>query len=355
MTSGRVALFRACMAGQMDAAVVTSLPNIRYLTGFSGSNAALIVASGSLTLFTDPRYTIQAAAETRLPVKTVTGPLLHAVCGQLAKLRARRIGFEDARIGYAAAERLRAGIPPRSKLLPLGGSLEALRMVKSPEEVEAIRASVRLNSEAFEQALAAIHPDQTEAGLALEIDYRMRKLGATGPAFDTIVAAGPRAALPHARPTPAPFGKRSLLLIDMGATVEAYASDMTRMVHLGRPSRLVRQVYAAVLEAQLAAIDAIRPGIPGGRVDRAARQVLTAQGLGAQFVHSTGHGLGLEIHEGPRLGKSEKTKLEEGMVVTVEPGVYLEGSFGIRIEDTVLVTKTGCEVLTPTPKTLRLV
>jgi Xaa-Pro aminopeptidase len=183
----------------------------------------------------------------------------------------------------------------------------------------------------------------------------MRKLGAEKPSFDTIVAGGERSALPHAQPTAARLANRQLVVVDMGALQDGYCSDMTRMLFLGNPTPKVKRMYGAVLEAQLAAIDAVRAGALTRNVDRAARQVLKGYGLDAAFVHSTGHGLGLEIHEPPRVGKRDKTRLEAGMAITIEPGVYLKGFGGIRIEDTVVVTETGCEILTPTPKDLRVV
>jgi Xaa-Pro aminopeptidase len=183
----------------------------------------------------------------------------------------------------------------------------------------------------------------------------MRRLGAEKPSFETIVASGERSALPHAHPTGAVLKSGQLLLIDMGAFQDGYASDMTRMLFLGTPGARVRRLYRAVLEAQLAAIDAVRPGVTSAHVDRQARKVLKAYKLDRAFVHSTGHGLGLEIHELPRIGKKDKTPLAAGMAITIEPGVYLEGFGGIRIEDTVVVTPTGCEVLTPTSKELRAI
>jgi Xaa-Pro aminopeptidase len=191
----------------------------------------------------------------------------------------------------------------------------------------------------------------TESELAAEIEYQSRMLGASGPAFDTIVAAGKRAALPHARPGKSKIGP-GMLLIDMGAFSNGYASDMTRMVHVGAAAPKYRKAYTAVLEAQLAAIDAVKPGATADSIDNAARRTLRKFGLDKAFVHSTGHGLGLEIHEPPRLGRSDQTPLEPGMAITIEPGVYLEGWGGIRIEDTILVTRTGHEILTPTPKNL---
>jgi Xaa-Pro aminopeptidase len=208
------------------------------------------------------------------------------------------------------------------------------------------------NSRALEAALKRLKAGQTEAEFAAEIDYQNRKLGAEAPAFDTIVAAGDRAALPHAHPGATKIAS-GMLLIDMGAFRDGYASDMTRMVHLGAADAKYKRAYRAVLEAQLAAIDAVKAGVKTSAVDRAARTTLKAHGFEKEFVHSTGHGLGLEIHEPPRLGRSDKTKLEAGMAITIEPGVYMEGWGGIRIEDTVLVTAHGCEVLTPTTKDLR--
>jgi Xaa-Pro aminopeptidase len=223
--------------------------------------------------------------------------------------------------------------------------------VKSPDEIDAIRRAVRLNSQALAVALKTVKPGRTrENELASEIDYQMRQLGAERPSFDTIVAAGARTALPHAHPTSEVIPCSELLLIDMGATVAGYSSDMTRTYATGDIRGKQRQMFKAVLQSQLAAIDAIRPGILTAAVDRAARSVLREYGWEKLFVHSTGHGLGLEIHERPRVGRKDRTKLEAGMVITVEPGVYLEGFGGIRIEDTVLVTKTGAEVLTPTDK-----
>jgi Xaa-Pro aminopeptidase len=209
---------------------------------------------------------------------------------------------------------------------------------------------VLVNSEAFQRTLRRVRPGARERDIAAELDYQMRALGAEKPAFDTIVATGARTALPHAHPTSNKLAESELLLIDMGATVDGYTSDMTRMAFAGEPSKRIRQLYKAVLEAQLAGIDAVRAGATTRKVDLAARDVLKRHGLEREFVHSTGHGLGLEIHEAPRVAKKDKSKLQAGMVITIEPGAYIEGLGGVRIEDTVLVTDTGCEVLTPTSK-----
>jgi Xaa-Pro aminopeptidase len=223
-------------------------------------------------------------------------------------------------------------------------------MLKSADEIARIRAAVNLTSGAYARTLRRIKPGVTEQDIAAELDHHMRRLGAEAPAFETIVAAGARSALPHARPTAQRLKANQLVLIDMGASLAGYASDMTRVAALGKASPAMRRMYAAVLEAQLAGIAAVSHGVDAAAVDAAARRVLAAHKLDHTFTHSTGHGLGLEIHEVPRLGKGATDKLAAGMVVTVEPGAYIEGFGGVRIEDTVLVTATGAEVLTPTPK-----
>jgi Xaa-Pro aminopeptidase len=340
---------------RIDALLVSALPNIRYLCGFTGSNGLLLVTPDSQTLFTDPRYTIQASEECSSKIKIVAkGPLDVATIEIIGRKRFKRIGFEAARTTYEAYQRLKQALPLGASLKPLGAVIEKLRMIKSAEEIARIRRSVLTNSEAFESTVRSIRPGVSEMAIAAELEFKMRRLGAEKAAFETIVAAGARTALPHAQPSQQKAAVNELLLIDMGSCQNGYMSDMTRMLFLGRPSRRVIDIYNAVLKAQLAAIDAVRAGVTAGQVDRKARQVLDSEGLGKQFVHSTGHGLGLEIHEAPRVGKKDPTRLEAGMVITIEPGAYVRDFGGVRIEDTVLVTKNGCEVLTPTSKELVL-
>jgi Xaa-Pro aminopeptidase len=340
---------------KIDAMLVSAPVNVRYLSGFTGDNGLLLVTHDSQMLFTDPRFTIQAADECACPVQTVTmKPLDQAALQHVRKKRLKRIGFEGGRVLYEVQQRMAQALPRGVTLKPIGPVIERLRMVKSDEEIVLIRRSVLTNSEAFEKTVRAIRPGARESAVAAELEYQMRRLGAEKAAFETIVAAGPRSALPHAQPTARKLANDELLLIDMGASQDGYMSDMTRVLFAGKPSRRIRGMYNAVLKAQLAAIDAVRPGVTAAHVDRAARRVLEIEGLGKAFVHSTGHGLGLEIHEGPRLGRRDKTKLEAGMAITIEPGAYIGDFCGIRIEDTVLVTKTGCEILTPTSKELRV-
>jgi Xaa-Pro aminopeptidase len=234
--------------------------------------------------------------------------------------------------------------------LPVLGLVEKLRAVKDQEEVARIRAAGRITAEVFEKVLEIVRPGVSEGDLGAEIEYLMRKQGAQGAAFETIVASGLRAALPHARPSRKLLTENELVIFDLGAILGNYAADMTRTVHLGPPSRRVRRVFNVVAEAQAKAVRSARPGVRAGDVDAMARGTLAAHGLARFFTHSTGHGVGMETHELPRLGRGEKTRLQAGHVVTVEPGVYLEGWGGIRIEDTILVGPDGPELLTPAPK-----
>lgn len=284
-------------------------------------------------------------------MKIAKGPLLKEVAIWIKRLRFKSIAFERNRISFEDYEQLR-GHAGSVRLKPLAAAVENLRMVKSPDEIATVKASVLLNSAALEQALRRFKPSMSEVDLAAEIEFRMRRLGADSTAFETIVASGQRTALPHARATDNVVRRDELLLIDMGASVAGYASDMTRTFAVGKLDAKRRRMYRAVLESQLAAVDAVKPGISCARIDQTARDVLRGFGLDKLFIHSTGHGLGLEIHERPRVGRKERTKLQTGMVITIEPGVYEEGFGGVRIEDTVVVTSRGCDILTPTRKEL---
>ena len=336
-----------------DALLVSGLPNVRYLCGFTGSNALLLLTARDAVLFTDPRYTIQAGQESDCTVRIERGSLYEAASKWIARKKLKRIAIERSRISFGAYSELQENLKLGATLGATAGLVEKHRMVKSEAEIAAIRISVDTNSRAFTDAIATIRDGMTETDLASELEYRMRRNGAERPSFDTIVAAGSRTALPHAQPTAERL--HGLLLIDMGCMQAGYASDMTRMLHLGKPGTRTRKLFKAVLEAQLTGIAAVRAGVRASQVDRAARNVLKAHGFEKEFVHSTGHGLGLEIHESPRLGKRDGTYLEARMVITVEPGAYIQDTGGVRIEDTVLVTESGCEILTPTSKELVIV
>ena len=355
----RQAIVSGLAGRRLDSFLVAFSPNLRYLSGFTGSNGAMLLSAGRSILFTDPRYQIQARQESGGPggcdVRIVKGPLGPALSAAISRSRFQHTGYEPGRLTCDMFEAVKVGLPMRASLEPIHGWVESLRMIKSPSEIERIRRSVRTNSHAFDQAARLVRPGMKESDFAAEIEYRMRLLGAEKPSFETIVATGKRTALPHAQPTAAEFRSNSLILVDMGAQQDGYASDMTRMLFLGKPGARVKHLHGAVLEAQLAAIDAVRPGARTASVNAVARRVLRGYGLDRAFIHSTGHGLGLEIHEPPRIGSRDKGRLEAGMAITIEPGVYLEDFGGIRIEDTVVVTPQGCEVLTPTPKELRVI
>ena len=327
--------------------LVTHLPNIFYLCGFSGSAGALLVSPAACSFFTDGRYTIQAREEVRgARVRIARGSPVLAAGKETRSRSKRRAAFEPARLTVGQREQLVRAAGPNVRWAGWENAVEQLRAVKSSEEIKRIRAAAYLAGEVLEEILNLVKPGVRESELAAEIEYRMRRRGASGPAFDTIVASGPRAALPHANPGSKPLGKNELVVIDLGAILGRYCSDLTRTVFLGRASARIRGWYKAVLEAQDAAQEALRPGVTAGAVDAAARRILREHGLERRFVHSLGHGLGLEVHEAPRLARGDKSQLAAGNVVTLEPGVYVEGVGGVRIEDDVVVTERGADVLT---------
>jgi Xaa-Pro aminopeptidase len=340
--------------GGVDALLVTHIPNVFYLSGFTGDSGALLVEHTRATLLTDSRFTTQAGEElapTRVGLKIVKGSLTAAAGAELVRRRFRgRAAFEGARVTVAEATLLRKASGGKIRWRGVSGWVEQLRRLKDEDEIERMREAARLGSKVIVEVLSLIHPGVRECDLAAEIEFRMRRGGASGPAFETIVASGARGALPHARATTKAFRPNELVVIDMGAILRHYCSDLTRTVYLGRASARVRRWYRAVAEAQAAACQALRPGAPCSAPDSAAREVLRGYGLEKAFIHSTGHGLGIEVHEAPRLGRGQSLPLESSSVVTIEPGVYLEGTGGIRVEDDVLVLPGGPEILTDAPR-----
>lgn len=337
----------------LDALLVSHLPNIFYLCGFSGSAGSLLLTRDSATLFTDSRYTVQARAEVvGARPRVVRGGLAETLGEALRTRRVRRLGYEGARLSVLQHRLFRRSASSRTSWRPISGWVEALRTRKSVQEVARIRQAARLASQVAREVIPLIKPGVRETEIAAEIDFRMRQGGASRSAFETIVASGRRTALPHARPTGKRLRKNELVLLDLGAILRHYCSDLTRTVYLGRAPARVKAAYRAVLEAQLTAREALRPGFTAAEVDAAARKVLERNGLGRYFVHSTGHGLGLEVHEEPRLAAGQTVRIEEGFVVTIEPGVYWEGLGGIRIEDDVVVTNRGPQTLTDAPRDL---
>ncbi|HKF51538.1 MAG TPA: Xaa-Pro peptidase family protein [Candidatus Acidoferrales bacterium] len=346
--AARLSLLRQEMeAGRLDAFVVTHPPNVFYLSGFTGSAAVLVITKARLTLLTDARYTVQAPQEARdARVKIIRGSLTSAAGEELAHGRTRHVGFEAARLTVSQKSLLDEAAGSRVRWIIWDGRVEAARAVKDAAELNTMREAAAIACSSWQEILPLIKPGVLETDLAAEVEFRMRRKGASGPAFDTIIASGPRGALPHAHASARAVGKNELVVCDLGAILRGYSSDLTRTVFVGRAPKEVRRWYTAVLEAQGAARDVLSPGVSAQRVDAAARKTLQRAGLGKQFVHSTGHGLGLEVHEIPRLAKGQETVLRAGVVVTIEPGVYIEGKGGIRIEDDALVTPNGAEYLT---------
>ena len=342
----------------MNGVLVTHLPDLRYLSGFTGSSAALAVTRRAARLFTDGRYTAQAAAEVKgAKVQIVSSaPATNAVQWLATQPAVAFVGFDPAWTSVAELARLRAALPSRlrrSFLAALAAPLvEPLRLVKDEDELAIMTEAALTGCRLFDHILGVLRPGLAEYEVAAELEYQARRLGAEGMSFETIVASGARSALPHGRASDATLPRRGFLTLDFGIIHKGYCSDMTRTVHLGKPNAKERDIYSTVLEAQENAVAKVSAGATCAEVDEAARGILRNAGLAEAFSHSTGHGVGLEIHEAPRIGAGQATRLSSGMVVTIEPGVYLPGQFGIRIEDMVAVTRTGGEVLTPAPKAL---
>jgi len=344
---------QALAARRLDALLVTHLPNVRYLCGFTGSAGVLLMANGRSTLFTDGRYREQAETEVRdARVVVPKGPVLEAAARAVADSPVKHVGVEGEHLSVSGEAKVARALRPKARLRPTEGLVEEPRMVKEPAEVERIRAAVRLASSLFDKAVAAIRPGVPERAVAAELEHAARCAGADGMSFETIVAAGTRSALPHGLASAQPIPRRGFVVLDFGVILRDYCSDMTRTLYVGRPTAEVRRLYQAVRDAQQAAIDAVQPGRMVGEVDRAARSVLRRAGVERYFTHSTGHGVGLEIHEPPRIARGQQEVLRPGMVITIEPGVYVRGYGGVRIEDMVAVTTTSCEVLTPATREL---
>jgi len=342
---------RRLASSRLDGVLLSHLPNIRYLTGFTGSAGALIVTQDTAWLVTDGRYRIQAAQEvTSASVRIASGSAVEHAGKLLSGRRALRVGYEADYVSVSALKALKSAGGKAVRWGGIRGWVEEARSVKDAAEVLAIRASARLASGILRSLLPMIKPGVAELDLAAEMDYQMRRKGAEGPSFETIVASGPRTALPHARPTSRRIGKNELVLLDWGAILRGYCSDLTRTLLVGRASGRILRWFKAVRDAQQAAIEAARPGATAGKVDRAARRVLEQAGFGRYFSHSTGHGVGLEIHEGPRLARNRQERLQAGNVVTIEPGMYVEGVGGIRLEDDILISEKGPELLTSAPR-----
>lgn len=356
----RTTLLREAMGGAgCDALLVSSLANVRYLTGFSGSAGLVLVSEGGAVLVTDGRYATSAAAEVAgsgvrveaLPAANQPALLADLVAGT------GLLGLEAEHVSWAQQRAWSEGWAKGAQLVATSGLVERLRERKAPEELARLAAAAGVADEAFRQVLPMLAEGPTEVEVAVALEAEMRRLGAEGPAFATIVASGPLGAEPHHHPVGRQVMRGDMVTIDFGARVDGYCSDATRTVVAGadRAGRRARaaggpRIYEVVLSAQDAGLAAVREGVCASEVDRACREVVEAAGMGDLFVHGTGHGVGLLVHEAPALSASSEDVLAAGQVVTVEPGVYLPGVGGARVEDTVLVCEAGCELLTLAPK-----
>jgi Xaa-Pro aminopeptidase len=336
---------------ELERMLVTELTNVRYLTGFTGTNGACICGPGVRLFLTDFRYTERAEAEVEgWESITVSGDWLASIAERLQG----RVGFEDDHMAVRSLEKLKEKLGEGVEAVPAGGLVERLRRVKDEGELAAIEAASKIADEVWRWSLERGLAGRSEREVARAAEARIRELGGD-PSFPAIVAAGPNGALPHAEPGEREIGKGELVVFDMGAQLDGYCSDGTRTYATGEPGAEAREVYEVVLAAQLAALEAVRAGAKGEDVDAVARKVIAAAGHGDRFGHGLGHGVGLEVHEGPRLSPRSDDELAPGEVVTVEPGVYLPGKLGVRIEDFVVVEEDGYRNLSTLPKNLEIV
>jgi len=344
---------------EIESLLVTHPANVRYLCGFTGSNAALIITAKKAMLFTDGRYTVQARQETQgASVVIAKKSVLNEACALLESLVGKK-GQAAYDPWYTTVSDLAlmrsaiSGARRRGFFSPLEMPIVAeLRMVKDADELKRMTEAAALGNRVFHAILPHIQGGVSENEIAASLEFFARSMGAEGMSFETIVASGPRSALPHGRASSHRTPRNGFVTLDFGVILKGYCSDMTRTVCIGKPGAAERSAYDAVLEAQEAAVVAVRPGATCGEVDEAARGTLRRAGLAKYFTHSTGHGVGLEIHESPRIGAGQTLELKPGMVITIEPGIYMPGKFGIRIEDMVAVTERGGKVLTPVTKAL---
>ncbi|GAA2695090.1 MULTISPECIES: Xaa-Pro peptidase family protein [Actinosynnema] len=366
-TSRRAALRATLRDRGLDALLVTNLLNIRYLTGFTGSNAALLVSAASdeaTTFCTDGRYTTQSARQVPDLERLTDRPCGEALAARAAKAGLRKVGFESAHVTVdgldslaAAASAAGPATGPATELVRAPGMVELFRLVKDDTEIEALRMACAAADRALADLLehGGLRAGRTEREIARELESRMLDHGAQGPSFESIVAAGANSAIPHHRPTDAVVRTGDLVKLDFGALVDGYHSDMTRTVVVGPPADWQRELHDLVATSQAAGRAALSTGTPLADVDRASRSVIEAAGHGEHFTHGLGHGVGLQIHEAPAFARASEGTLLPGMAVTVEPGVYLAGRGGVRIEDTLVVREGAPELLTLTTKDLVVV
>ena len=335
----------------IDALLITSGYNRRYITGFTGTAGVAIVTQDKAVFITDFRYTQQAQKEiSGFEIVQHTKPIMEEVGLQLEKMGVKSVGFEKDDMSYAMYEVYQKAV--KSELVPVSGLIEKIRLIKTEQEIKIIKAAADIADAAFSHIITYISPGKTELEVSNELEFFMRKQGASSSSFDIIVASGLRSALPHGVATDKIIEKGDFVTLDFGALYNGYVSDLTRTIAVGEPSEQLKEIYQIVLEAQLKSLDEIKAGMSGIQADAVARDHIKSKGYGDAFGHSLGHGIGLEVHEGPGLSFRSETVLEPGMVITIEPGIYVPGVGGVRIEDDTVVTATGNDKLTHSTKEL---
>ncbi|RAZ68444.1 M24 family metallopeptidase [Planococcus maitriensis] len=338
---------------ELDSLLVTNPYNLRFITGFTGTAGLALITPNDAWFITDFRYTEQAGEQVKeFKVVQAQKGLIDEVARIAEEAAVERLAFEQDYMTFATYSQYKEKLS--AALEPVSGLIEKLRMVKSPEELEVLKAAAKIADDAFEHICTYIKPGMTELQVSNELEFYMRSQGATSSSFDIIVASGLRSALPHGVASDKKIEQGDLITLDFGALYNGYVSDITRTVAVGEPSDKLKEIYRVVLDSQVLALDKIKPGMTGIEADAIARDYIKSKGYGEAFGHSTGHGIGLEVHEGPGLSFRSETVLEPGMAVTVEPGIYLPGIGGVRIEDDILITETGNERLTHSSKELRI-
>jgi len=349
----RIQALQACIeSNDADALILTFMPDIRWLTGFSGSNALVLYAKGKSFFITDGRYATQSRNEVEADEIYVASANLmqHAVDQKILEGR-KRVAVQAEHLSLSMLEEYKKILPDRS-FVPVSNILNESVAVKSQAERELIAESQRITDAVFDHLLGFVKPGMSEQEIAAEIVYQHLRRGASAMSFDPIVASGPNSALPHARPTERVLQQGDMVVIDMGCFKEGYASDMTRTIAIGEPGEEARKVYQVVLDAQLKALEAASSNLTSKELDKVARSVIEDAGYGSYFSHSLGHGVGLQIHEWPSISWRAEYPLKAGMIITIEPGIYIPGRLGVRIEDMIQLTETGCDNLTGSNKQL---
>ncbi|TQR13718.1 M24 family metallopeptidase [Psychrobacillus soli] len=344
-------LRRALEEKGIDALLITNGYNRHYMTGFTGTAGVAIVSKTDAVFITDFRYTEQAASQIQdFRIVKHEKTLIEEVATQVSEMGIQSLGFEKEDLTYSSFELYKQAV--KADLVPLAGLVEKIRLIKTDEEISIIKAACRIADEAYEHIVTYIKPGMTELEVSNELEFFMRKRGATSSSFDTIVASGVRSALPHGVASDKVIEVGDFVTLDFGAVYNGYISDTTRTIAVGEPSEQLKEIYQVVLDSQLLALEKVKPGMTGKEADAIARDYIASKGYGEAFGHSLGHGIGLEVHEGPGLSFRSDIVLEPGMVITIEPGIYLPNIGGVRIEDDALVTENGLEKLTHSTKEL---